>query len=163
MKTIQLNKFDEYKDCESPTLTPIDQNELLENWLNKYTQKRLLHIKSAKKLNKLHWTFGILNIILSAFGSIFSTVNGADIFMNHNSNYINASLHFLVLILTGIQHFSKFNLREKTHLKISNQYSEIIKIIEYQLTLQENSRNLNKIMTKYDHIVEDEPLISSCF
>lgn len=139
-----------------------DQNSLLEEWHSKFTSKRQAHLIVAKRYNIAFWIFGIINVILSAFGSIFSAVNGAETFMNANSNFINASIHFLVLIMTGIQHFSHFQNKEIAHLHASHQYAELSKLIEYQQTLDKSGRNLKEILERYDSIVEKEPLITGC-
>jgi len=139
-----------------------DQTSLLEEWHDKFVTKRLEHIKIAQRYNIAYWVFGIINVILSAFGSIFSAINGADTFMGTDSNFVNASIHFLVLIMTGIQHFSHFQNRELSHLQVSHKYAELAKLIEYQQTLEKSQRNLKEILDRYDTIVEKEPLITNC-
>lgn len=151
MATIEITRMDSR-----------DQNSLLEEWHDKFVTKRHEHINIAKRYNVAYWVFGIINVILSAFGSIFSAVNGAETFMGVDSNFVNASIHFLVLIITGVQHFSHFQNRELSHLQVSHQYAELTKLIEYQQTLDKSERNLKEILNRYDSIVEKEPLITNC-
>ena len=145
-----------------------NSTQLLNEWLIKFKNRRNEHINCATKYHRLYWIFSYINIILSAGGSIFSTISASDQ-KNLNSNFsfnfylLNGFLHFTVLILTGIQHFSKFNIKEKNHLNTSNQFSELIRVIEYELILDENERNINSIIEKYDKIIDNEPLISKCF
>lgn len=139
-----------------------NQDLLLEEWHDKFINKRKEHLQIAQRYNVAYWIFGIINVILSAFGSIFSAVNGADTFMGADSNFVNASIHFLVLIITGVQHFSHFQNRELSHLKVSHQYAELTKLIEYQQTLEKSERNVKEILERYDSIVEKEPLITNC-
>lgn len=148
--------------CNIKRMDVKDQDVLLREWHNKFTTKRIDHIKVAKRYNVSYWTFGIINVILSAFGSIFSTINASEEFMGVSSNIINACIHFLVLIFSGIQHFAHFQNKEIAHINCSHQYSELNRLIEYQQTLPKSERDLKTILKKYDEINSNEPLITKC-
>lgn len=139
-----------------------DQDNLLEEWHEKFVSKRLNHMKIAKQYNIASWVFGILNVILSAAGSVFSTINATDRLMGISSNIVNALIHFMVFLFTGIQHFAHFQSKELVHLNCSHQYSELTRLLEYQQTLPKTERDINEILKKYDDINSKEPLISGC-
>ena len=82
--------------------------------------------------------------------------------MGVSSNIINACVHFLVLIFSGIQHFAHFQNKEIAHINCSHQYSELNRLIEYQQTLPKSERDLKTILKKYDEINSNEPLITKC-
>lgn len=150
------------KDIEITRMNTSDQETLLDEWHDKFITKRLQHLKTAKRFSVANWIFGIINVILSTVGTVFSTVNATETFMGFSSNIVNAIIHFFVLSFTGIQHFAHFQNKEIEHLKASHQYAELSRLIEYQQTLDKNDRNIKDILDRYDKIIEQEPLITCC-
>lgn len=142
----------------------IRNDDLLDEWKIKFSKLRKNHINAAIYYSRLNNVIGCITIILSATGSVLSSVFASnENNLDKTTGYILIGIfHWLVLLFSGLNHFFNFKSKETTHLKSSHQFAELLRNIELQETYPNKNRDCDFILKKYNQITDQEPVISTC-
>ena len=117
------------------------------------------HLAAARFNQRWNCASNIISIVLGGITGLLGTIYASP---NHSVYVMMAVVHWMLALLTSINHVFNFSARHIKHYDCYRQYSNLKEELNLTLLDPENN-NISKVEHDFSDINLQEPSFSNCF